>query len=259
MKSWIKCIIAGAVIFVVGIGVIIGTLAFNGWSVKSPKFDMQTYTAEKDNNTIDITVGAGSVKTEFYDGEKITIDYPSASMFESEISEDDGIFRYRSRVKRFWFLGAPSIPETVIKLPKNIVFNLDFDVNAGSVSIAGGEYSAVKINVDAGKLTVNESVCENFECEVNAGYLEAINLTCSKFDCEVSAGKLDVKKLDCPCIIADVSAGTLVMNVAGAKSDYEIRADVSAGSCNIGNQWGGNGKKLEVECSAGSIYVSFES
>ncbi len=259
MKSWIKCIIAGAVILVIGIGIIIGTLAVNGWSIKSPNFETQTYIAANENHSINIEVGAGSVKTEFCDDDKITIVYPSSKIFKSEISENNGVFRYYSRLRRFWFLGAPNIPDTIIKLPKNIVFNLEIDVNAGSVEIAGGEYANVKIEINAGKLTVNQSVCKNFDSEVSAGNLEVRDLTCPKFECEVSAGRLDVKKLDCPDISADVSAGALIMNIVGAKADYEIRTNVSAGTCNIGNQTGGNGKKLSVECSAGTIAVTFES
>lgn len=259
MKGWIKCIIAGAVIIVVGLALTLGALACNGWTVKKPEFEMLNYTATDDNTAMDVTIGAGSVKTEFYDGDKVTIDYPAANVFKSEISETDGVLHYQSRLRKTWFWGTLDIPDTVIKLPKGINFDLDFELNAGSVNVASGEYGKVSIQVHAGKLTVNQSTSTNFDCDVSAGLLEVNGLNCTKFDCEVSAGRLDVKTLECPDITADVSAGALVINVNGAKADYDIKTDVSAGSCNVSNQTGNGGKRLYVECSAGSADVTFTS
>lgn len=240
MKGIIKCVIAGAVIIGIGLAIVLGALAFNGWSVKKPTFTTQSYTAENDNTSINISIDAGSFKTEFYDGDKIAIEYPVSSVYKTEISENDGVFRYESDLKKTWFMGNLNIPDTVIKLPENVCFNLDIEVNAGTVNIASGGYGKVVI-------------------EVNAGTLKADGIKCEKFSGDVNAGTMKVTKLDCADIKADVSAGSVNIDIDGAKADYNIKADVSAGSCNVSNQTVENGKSLVVDCSAGSIKVSFAS
>ena len=240
MKGIIKCVIAGAIIIGIGLAIVLITLAVNGWTLKKPEFEMQSYTAENNNTEIDITVNAGSVKTEFYDGDTITIDYPTSSIYSCKISEKDGVFRYESKIKKTLFWGTINIPETTIKLPKDIIFNVEAEVNAGSIKISAGEYGKIEVDVNAGAFTSEEVKCTTFNCEVNAGRLEA-------------------KKLDCADIKAEVNAGALEININGAKADYDIKAEVYAGSCNVSNQTGSGGKKLDVECSAGSANVTFES
>ena len=240
MKGIVKCVIAGAVIIGIGLAIVLGTLGVNGCSVKKPEFTTNTYTAENDNTALKIRINAGSFKTEFYDGDKITIEYPVASVYKTEISENDGVFRYESELKKTWFMGNLNIPDTVIKLPESVRFNLDVEVNAGTVNIAGGEYGKV-------------------DAEVNAGTLKAEGIKCEKFIAEVHAGTMNVTKLDCADIKAEISAGSLKLDIDGAKADYNIKADVSAGSCNVSSQTVENGKSLDVDCSAGSIKVTFAS
>lgn len=241
MKAIWKGLIVGIVLIIIGAAIIITTFAINGWSAKSPKFSIETYTAQKDYTSVKIDIGASTVKTQFYDGEKIEITYPVSRGYRSEITERDGTLKFENYIK--WYAQLfhfSDAPETVIKLPKDKIFNLDIDVGAGLVTLAEGVYGNVTIDVSAGKL-------------------EANGIACDKINCDVSAGKLDIKALTCPDIKADVSAGRLEMNVVGAKSDYTIHASVSAGSCNISNQTGTTDKRLAVDCSAGSIEITFSN
>ena len=238
MKGIVKCIIAGAIIIGIGLAIVIITLAVNGWSVKKPEFEMLSYTAEGENSSLDIRIGGGQLKTQFYDGDKIVITYPSSSVFKSEINESNGVFHYSSKFKSAWIWGSWDIPETVIKLPKDGVFDLNFEVDAGTVNIASGSYGKVNVNVDAGTLTLDTLTCESLYCEINAG------------ECKV-------KRLKCPDINLEINAGALFVDVEGIKSEYDIKATVNAGSCNVGNQTVAGGKKLVVECNAGSVKVTF--
>ena len=241
MKALKKCIIAGIILVVIGAVILVVTLAVNGWKIKDDNYTMKTFTAQNDYTEIDIDIDANRLKTEFYDGEKIEIYYPDGSGFKTSINERNGRLRLEMKVK--WYatiFKSSSVPETVVKLPRDKIIDIKVDLCAGTVVLDEGEYGNLDINV-------------------SAGTLNARDITCVKMDCDVSAGKIDFANLSCPEIKADVSAGSLKININGAKSEYTIRSSVSVGSCNVSDQTGTTYKTLAVDCSAGSVNVSFSN
>ncbi len=90
MKSVIKALIAGAVIAAIGVIILIAGLSVNGWKFENIKYTMQTFTAENENTALDIRLNTGSLRTEFYDGDRIVIEYPTAKRFETLVAEDEG-------------------------------------------------------------------------------------------------------------------------------------------------------------------------
>ncbi|MDE7440517.1 MAG: DUF4097 domain-containing protein [Clostridia bacterium] len=258
MKAIWKGFIAGIVLIVIGAGIIIATLAVNGWSVKEVNYTMETYKAQNDNNSIELDMGAYSLKTEFYDGDKIEITYPVSSGWRTSIKEKDGKLKFETKTK--WYFTLFKInkpPETVIKLPKDKVVDIKIDLGAGTVKLASGVYGNIDLDVSAGTLSTSGITCNKLDCDVSAGTLKIDGINCNNLICDVSAGKLSLNDVTCPDIKADVSAGTVIIGVNGAKNDYTIRASVSAGSCNVSNQTGATDKKLYVSCSAGSVKVNF--
>lgn len=276
MKAIFKGLIIGGIIVAIGIGILITALAINGWTFKTT-FTTQSYTAENENSSVKLDIGASTLVTEFYDGDRIEISYPESNRIKTDITERDGKLTFKSKVKWFAHLTINAdIPQTVVRLPKDKVFDFEVDLGAGTARIAGGVYGKVAIDVGAGKLegadieckdldcdisagTVNLTgvVCTSLKCDVSAGTVNLNGVTCSSLKCDVSAGKLDISSLTCPEIRADVSAGKLSLGVNGIKDEYTIKSKVSAGSCNVSNQSGSTDKKLTVECSAGEISVNF--
>lgn len=238
MKAIWKWVIAGAVILAVGLIILITTLAVNGWTINA-EFEMQTFKASENNTYLEIDIGASMLKTEFYDGDKIEISYPTSKSLKTEIFEKEGRLKFESKLK--WFarlFNSPQAPETVIKLPKDKIFDLEIDLGAGTITLAGGAYG-------------------NIEIDVGAGTLNADGITCSSLLCDVGAGKIDITSLTCPDIKADVGAGKFDLSIKGVKSEYNISAKVGAGDCNVSNQTGTTDKKLTVNCGAGEINVKF--
>ena len=257
MKSIWKGLIIGIVLIAIGAGILITTLAVNGWAIET-KYTMETFTAKEDNNYVELDIGACALKTEFFDGEKIEISYPSNKRFNTDITETNGKLTFKSKVKWFaQFWGSIKIPETVVKLPKAKVFDLTIDLGAGSIHLEDGVYGNVKIDVGAGKLDTENLECNSLVCDISAGSVNFKSVACSSLICDLSAGKLDISSLSCPDIKADVSAGKLNLGINGVKSEYTIRSSVSAGNCNLTNQTGTTTKMLVVDCSAGTITVSF--
>ena len=257
MKGIWKGIIAGIVLIVLGVAILLATLALNDWSVGT-KYEIETFTAISDNNFVELDIGACALKTEFYDGDKIQITYPKGSNIKTDIDEYNGKLIFESKIK--WYahvFNKPSVPETVVKLPKDKVLDLAIGLGAGTIKLADGAYGKVIIDLGAGTLDAQNLECGTLICDISAGSAKFKNVTCSTLDCDVSAGKLNISSLTCPKINVDVSAGEINLGVNGVKSEYTVRVDVSAGSCNLSNQKGNTDKKIEVDCSAGSVTVNF--
>ena len=260
MKAVIKAVIAGSVIIGIGLIIFIIGLSLNGWTFV-PKFDAAQFTAEGEITELKIDNAVGNVKTQFYDGDKVIVDYPVSDRYSMTIQEKEGTLTVNGLNKRHWynFTFMPSVlPETLIKIPQSAVLKLDITVNAGSVTLAEGQYTETSVTVNAGSLNVLGMTCTQFKCNVNAGSVFVKALESASLDCKVKAGSFNANELNCPLIQVSVSAGSAGLKVKGKKEEYTIVADKSAGSCNVTNQTGTDPeKKIDVSVSAGSVNVSF--
>ena len=260
MKAIIKAIIAGSVIIGIGLILFMIGLALNGWKFM-PEFDVAQYTAEGEITALKIENAVGSVKTEFYDGDKVIVDYPVSERYTMTIEEHEGTLTVNGLNKKHWynFTFLPStLPETVVKIPKSTVLQLETTVDAGKVELAAGQYSQVSVTVNAGSLNVLGMNCTQFKCDVNAGSVSVKSLESAAFDCRVKAGSFSADRVNCPVIRVNVSAGSAGMRVQGKQEEYTISVDKSAGSCNVTNHTGTDPqKKMDIDVSAGSVNVSF--
>lgn len=261
MKPFVKAIIAGGCIIVTGLIILIIALGLNGW-VFIANFDNAEFNAEQENNKIIVENSVGTMKINYYDGDKVQIYYPEAKNYKFSISEENGTIRVKSPKPKWYEFSVwwTDIPETVINLPQDTIFELDLTVNAGILRLNEGEYSGVRLTVNAGSLRTTGVECDTFNAEVNAGSMSISNIVChTSFEGEVNAGSLNATNVTCPKITAEVSAGSLNMTINGVKSEYTIDAHVSAGSSNIRSQSGSTDKKLTADVSAGSLNISFTS
>lgn len=264
MKGMVKALIIGAVIIGIGIAVLIIGLGLNGWKLPlhDVKFEMQTFTETGEADNIVIDIDAGELKIEFYDGDKITVDYAVAEGFSSEMDEntENGSITLKTPRKK-WFLWGiirTEMPNTVVKIPEGRRVNLSVDMDAGSVNIAGGEYKSVSIDMDAGALNTGAIVCDgDFRCDIDAGTACFTGLSCEKFDSKISAGNLTVKGLTANSSYIRISAGEANLSYTGAKAEYGVTTKISAGSCNVYPQSGTTQKSIDVKISAGKATLKF--
>ena len=139
MKAWVKGIIAGAVIAAIGVAVFIGGLWLNGWKMPNINysFEMRTYTSENaDLTNLKLDLDAGPLKTEFYDGETVMVEYPECEDFGYEIAESNGLLEVKP-VKSFWHWfrwGTVNIPTATLKLPKGVIYDLELYMGAGMIT-----------------------------------------------------------------------------------------------------------------------------
>ncbi|MDE6275048.1 MAG: DUF4097 domain-containing protein [Clostridia bacterium] len=281
MKSFIKVIIAGAVILVLGIGVLAVALGINGWQIDGD-YEMKTFECQDTNTTLDIDFAAGTLEINKYDGQFIKIEYPENSIWSTDVTESNGTVSVATTGKFRWN-NIPSlfmkIPTTKIWIPQGDILNIKLDMDAGTVKFAEGEYGDFIVAMNAGTFLTQDIVCKKLSVEMNAGTISikdvvseqnvnidlnagAINvqsLVCPALKSEVSAGSVNINKLQTSYVDVDVNAGSLKLGMTGAKSDYNIDVDKSAGSCNISNQNGSTDKRIKAEVSAGSLVVKFDA
>ncbi len=239
MKGVIKGLIIGGVIIAVGIAIILITLGVNGWSIENMKFTANTFTAEGDCTSLEAGIDAGTLKTEFYDGDKVIIDYPTADGLEARVIEENGKIIFVSDLKWYKsFFSFRRIPDTVIKLPKGAIIDVSFKMNAGTIELADGTYTNVNIDINAGTFNANSISCDTFVCDMSAGTMLVNRLTCAKTK-------------------IDMSAGTVKLSMSGEQNEYAIYTKVSAGSCNVSSQPGETDKRIDIDISAGTAKINF--
>ena len=253
-------LIVGAIMIGVGIIIVLAVGFSSGWNYKAANWEEKVYQCEESNNIneLDIDFPAGALKVEFYDGEKIKVEYSESEQITTEFKVTDGKLKISSIVHwHVQFLWFNKIPETRIYIPQNMILGLNMDIDAGTVKVGDGAFANIYIKMSAGTLDMNNVLCNSFDLNMSAGTLKISQIQCGTFKSDLSAGKLSVDSLNCGDIDVDISAGNVTLNVAGNKSDYTIRTNVSAGKCNVSNQSGGD-KKLTVDVSAGKVTVNFD-
>ena len=260
-KSKTVVIVLASVIPVVSLIVIlfIVALALNNWFAP-PKFEMMQFTAQGEIKELTIQNSAGSVRTEYYEGDRVVVDYPVSNVYTMTVKESDGKLFVSGLKNTHWFsfISLSNLPSTIIKIPQSTVLKLGIEVNAGSVSLAQGQFEEVNVTVNAGSLSSLGITCTQFTSNLNAGAISFASLKSASFDCRVSAGAFDVDSLICPLVKVSVSAGSVGMNVKGSKEEYTISVDKSAGSCNVKSQAGTDpSKKIDIEVAAGSVAITF--
>ena len=261
MSKTVKAtLIAGAIILCIGIVAVLVAGISNGWNFDTLKWEEKSYECEQsaDITDIDLRFDAGKLKIEFYDGETIKVEYSENERLTYDV---EVVNRTLSISADFhWhlqFLWFNRFPETKVYIPKDMSLGLKMEINAGAITVSDGTFNDVDVKINAGVISMNNLNCNSFNLQLNAGAVNIAHLTSQKnFVADINAGALDITRLVCDDISLDLSAGAANLTIAGKKSDYTIRTEVSAGSCNVRSQSGGS-KRLDVDVSAGSANINF--
>lgn len=283
MKAWVKGIIAGAVIAAIGVIVLIAGLYMNGWKYPTVEynFEMLTYSSENaDVKGLLLDVDLGPVKTEFYEGDTVSVEYPVCDVFSYSVTENNGTLEVKTDRKKFnwhWFSWQTvNIPTLTVKLPENKIYDLQILLDAGSVTVSDGTYGNIKMNIDAGTFNCGNIMCGDFNIDLDARYAESGNVICDGFSanvdagtitakavsannmtCELDAGLMEINNIRCAFTSVKVSAGKLAAGFEGGRTEYNINVNKSAGSCNVETQVGSTDKTINLRISAGKAELNF--
>ena len=254
MEGVFKWIIVGSVIIGTIIALIIIWLALSG----TVKYEMQTYTAVNDNTALDIEIEAGALRTEYYYGDKIQVEYPVSKSFRSNIYEKDGTFHFKNDFRAFFILFVnPKIPDIVIKLPHGAYYDINLGMSAGKVNLAGGRFGKAELQMSAGTLKGEGMDCSSLKLKISAGAAALGRVNCHSLDMHMSAGSASIDRVTCTDTKLRVSAGSVKLGYTGLSEEYRIIKHVSVGSCNVAAQNGITDKTIDINVSAGSVKLDF--
>lgn len=254
MEGVIKWIVVGSFIIGTVIAIPIIWLALVG----NVKYEIQTYTAVNENTALDIKIEAGALRTEYYAGDKMHIEYPVAKCYTAEIYERDGTFHFKNDFRAFFFLFVkPKVPDIVLKLPYGACYDLSLKISAGAVNLAEGKFQSADLHMSAGSLKSAGLNCSSLKLRISAGSAAFGAVCCDTLTMNMSAGSAKVERLTCTDTKVKVSAGSAKLGLTGRCEEYSISKSVSAGSCNASAQRGTTDKTIDVSLSAGSVKLDF--
>lgn len=252
MSTLGKTIIAGVVIAVIGVIIMVAVLGINGWKFDD-KYELKTYDCTSEINTLKLDFEVGVLKTEFYDGDKIKVEYPESKTLVTTFSENNGVLSMITDVKfKLFRINSlfNKLPDTIIKIPKNNVLKLDFVLNAGTADIASGNYTDINLNMNAGTVNFENVTCDKYTIDLNAGTLKVQNLNAGYADLKMNAGDIKIAKIISPEINVKVNAGNII--IKDMESD-KITAKMNAGGLNIEKALI---KNINYNINAGSILTN---
>ena len=281
-KSTKTSIIAGVIIVVIGVVVLLCAMGMSGWNFKRVnQWQEDTFHSTEIITKLNVKVNWGQVVVNRSETDGISVKYEFDDRYAPKFEEKDGKLSIETSSNRwyefnYWFENAPRLEITV---PQNVDLSefrltlnagtvqlgdgdwgkmFDVELNAGTISVGNVSVEEMYVELNAGAFDAKKIASDNVTCNISAGAFNAKEIVCRQFECDVSAGAANVKKLDASKIKVDVSAGSVNLGLVGAKSDYNVRVDKSAGSCNVTSQTNASASRsLSIDVSAGSVDISF--
>ena len=263
MKTvWKVLLSLGAVLIAVGVTVLIIGYAMNDWHSVNANFDVQSMEFEGVTK-LDVESDALDIEFEFYDGEKLHIDYPVREGYlsaESSQVEDTVRFEseYLKKYHSFGFFGKNPPPVTV-KIPSSYEpLNITVNSGAGNVKLAAGTYGNLDIDLAAGNFKMKEITAQNLKINLDVGNVTANSVKCNKLTASLDCGNFTVDKVECPDISVENDCGNVQFAVVGARTEYNITAHCDLGNCELQERDDPAAeKRLSVDVSLGNLQVTF--
>lgn len=206
--------------------------------------DAEEYDAAEIKNII-VDVGAGELKVNNNDSEKITLENDSnRGKLGVSITDDTMYIVLQGKT---WSSGG----KAEISIPKDIKFqNVQMDISAGDVKVDSLKTEQFDVSVGAGKLTCTGKIeTEISSWDVDAGSISADWVKSSQTDLDCDAGKIEI-------------------TLEGAQDDFGFDGSCSAGKIEFGAdkyhsdaevyRHDGHAEQfVTASCDAGKIVINF--
>lgn len=264
-KSTKTSIITGVIIAVVGVIVLLCALGASGWNFKEvDDWEEDSYVATKEVTKLNIKVNAGQVIIRRGSSEAVSVKYQHNDVYKTKISENNsGEMSITTGDKpwykfNYWYDSAPTVE---IAVGEECTPEIRLTLNAGTVKISRSDWGKlIDLKINAGTVSLGDVSVKELNVKINAGTFEATNIDCEEFTCHLNAGSANVQRLNSIKTSVHLSAGSVRLNMVGAKKDYNISVDKSAGSCNVSNQTAiASDYDIDVSVSAGSVTINFDN
>lgn len=179
--------------------------------------------------SIDLSVGAGEVIVEVYDGTSVVVDSSGVTDGQKKLS----IYRDEEELEIVWKTGVvtTSVGKLKVYVPKAGINEISAKVGAGELTLKGVVVSELDIDLGTGKANIAADV-----------------LSEADFDC---------------------GAGEMSVSLPGTESDYNYSLRCGIGRINVGGKnyeglanktkMNNNaGKYIDIDCGVGEVMVTFQ-
>lgn len=258
MKSVLKGLVIGLTLIAVGLAVFLFGFGLNGWTLL-PDYtkNVQAYKPEK-IELLEFDADAGNIRLQPYDGENIRIEYYTSSLYSVTVSASGNTLNYKSRYRQWSNVFGYSMPESVVYLPQDNLYDIRVDLQTGYFKFSEGAYGKADISARAGAVRLlGQTAFTSFGVNVRAGAFNADNLVAGAAIISVTGGATRVNRLECGNISLVVRAAAGDFAVTGSRGEYNTVVTQSAGSCNIDSHAGSQNKDLNIRITAGTVNVRF--
>ena len=231
-------------------------------------------------NEFEINGAPGKIYMQFFDGERVEIDYPTTTLLDYKICEKDGKIIITHGGFKFSNVSfkPKKIPAMFINIPRGIAPDCKIELAAGTLELGDGDYGKIAAYVKAGKLEAGRFSCTDAEFDTDAGKIAIGSVACRKIRFEINSGKLDAERVNADEAAFEVNAGKASVGqsdfkrteirvntgkaditLCGAREDYDAEVSATLSSCNLKNRQEGHERTVKAEVSMGVLNVDFEN
>lgn len=245
---------------------------------QQPEDEQAHFLSDGAVDALELNGALGNASINFYDGDKVQVDYPASALFKYKVTQQGGKVKieHKSIKWKSSVIKRKIMPDTVVLIPRELVPDLDITLAAGNVTVGDGEYGNINIYVeggalkagrltcqdmkvitDAGKTEIESAISHRLHAEVNAGKLACGSVCGSTAQFRINAGSADIGETDCKRTEVYVSIGKAKLTLCGAREDYDAEIKNNFGSCNLEGRSLNCERSIKAEVSLGSLNVEF--
>lgn len=250
-----KKLLSKITVLLVAVLTVAMSISFGG--CKELNWEEKSFNATKTNGVINLEVSVGTANLSFYEGDYISISYPSSDKYTYVISETEDMLIVRPSGAHFITFSTKNMPALDIKLPSSVKASMILTLNAGILNVSDGEFNNLNLTLNAGVLDGGAIICEQYTASVSAGLMNVNSVVCKKADLSMAAGAMTYKNLVADDMKINVEAGILKSYTNCAIEEYGISIDGSLSACNVSAQQGTTEKTVNIKISAGTVQMYF--
>lgn len=201
MKIWL---ILATVLFVTGIGLVLGVLAMQDWeimSLNSFKYETVNHHIQEDFHSISIDTDTadlsfvpsedGKCKITCYENEKI----------KHTVSVQHGVLNIRAKDERQWheLVGVDlAKAKIILSLPEKTYRSLTVRESTGDIEISEEfSFEALDLRLSTGDVQCKASVSGSAQIEASTGDIHLLGISAGELTLSVTTGKITLNNVDC--------------------------------------------------------------
>lgn len=273
MKHFSKVLISSAIIFVLGLVLIIFGAIGDGFD-EDLSFRTEQVTFSQKAEKIEIDASASGIVLKQEKRNDIVVEYYVNSSYDVDVRMEEGTLKITQTIDRFFIYDTGKslvtitmpIYETALSIRteagavslENVQLNdCKIKAEAGAIKFKNVQAKDVELNTEAGLVELKSFEAEKLNIQTEAGAIRLEEVKTNSVQMQSSFGAINGEHLTANSIKATSDVGAITLKIEGHKSDYTILSSVHTGSCNVSSQTGTTDKKLEVSATTGSVKVTF--